>query len=180
MKSIGVVLALAASAALFCACGGSPGSGVASDGSSTTTIAASSASENAQFARFGACMRAQGEPQFQNPIASGHTVSFKITPSLGVGSPRYAQAASACHRFLPLGAQLPGMRQQITQAEDADYLKAIACIHVHGFPNVRDPSFVGGNVHIDVPKSVDENSPTFQQAVATCRRLIPAGLPYSG
>ena len=69
--------------------------------------------------------------------------------------------------------------QQITQAVEIDYLKAVACIHNHGFPSVPDPTFIGGSVHIDVP-SIYKNSPSFQRAVATCRKLIPAGLPYSG
>jgi hypothetical protein len=69
--------------------------------------------------------------------------------------------------------------QQITQADEVDYLKAVACIRTHGFPSVPDPAFIGGSVHINVP-SIDKNSPSFQRAVATCRKLIPAGLPYSG
>jgi hypothetical protein len=176
VASIGFLLA--AVAVLFTACGGPSGPGVASVGSSTTTTAQSSTSQNAQFARFGSCMRSHGEPQFQNPIASGNSVSFQVTPSLGIGTRRYAQAAAACRRYLPPGAQIPGM-QQITQVDEVDYLKAVACIRTHGFPSVPDPTFTGGSVHITVPK-VDENSPSFQRAVATCRKLVPAGLPYSG
>ena len=177
VASIGFVLA--AVAVVFTACGRPSGPGVASVGSSTTATTQSSTSQNAQLARFGSCMRTHGEPQFQNPVASGNTVSFAVTPSLGIGTPRYAQAAAACRRHLPLGIQVPGM-QQITQADEADYLKAVACIGTHGFPGFPDPTFAGGSVHIKVPKSIDENSPSFQRAVATCRRLIPAGLPYSG
>jgi len=177
VASIGFVLA--AVTALFTACGGPSGPGVANVGSSTTTTAPSSTSENAQFARFGSCMRSHGEQQFQNPIAAGHSVTFHVTPSLGIGTPRYAQAASACRRFLPLGAQIPGAQQQISQADEADYLKAVACLHTHGFPSVPDPTFTGGRVHITVPKTIDQSSPSIQRAVATCRKLIPAGLPYS-
>jgi len=71
------------------------------------------------------------------------------------------------------------MQQQITQADEADYLKAVACLHTHGFPSVPDPTFTGGGVHITVPKAIDQRSPSFQRAVVTCRKLIPAGLPYS-
>ncbi len=173
---IGIVLA--GVAVVFAACGRSSQAGVASLGSSTTTTVPSSTSQNAQFAIFGSCMRSHGEPQFQNPIASGKTVTFQVTPSLGIGTPRYAQAAAACRSYLPPGPPPPGM-QQITQAVEIDYLKAVACIHTHGFPSVPDPTFIGGSVHIDVP-SIYKNSPSFQRAVATCRKLIPAGLPYSG
>ena len=69
--------------------------------------------------------------------------------------------------------------QQISQADEADYLKAVQCIRAHGFPNVPDPAFSGGSVRINVP-NIDKDSRAFQGAVATCRKLIPAGLPYSG
>ena len=172
-------LLLVAVTVLFTACGGSSGPGVASDGPSTTTATHSSTSQNAQFARFRSCMRSNGEPHFQNPVASGNTVSFMVTPSLGIGTSRYARAAAVCRRYLPSGFQLPGIMQQLTQADEVDYLKAAACIRVHGFPSVPDPTFSGGSVHINVPGGIDKNSPGFLRAVATCRRLIPAGLPYS-
>ena len=169
---------LAVVAVMVAACGRPSQLGVASLGSSTTTTVQSALSQNAQFAVFGSCMRSHGEPQFQNPVASGKAVAFQVSPSLGIGTPRYAQAAADCRRYLPPGPPPPGM-QQITPADEADYLKAVACIHAQGFPSVSDPTFVGGSVHIDVP-SIDKNSSSFQRAVATCRRLIPAGLPYSG
>ena len=140
--------------------------------------APSPTSQNAQFARFGSCMRSHGEPQFQNPIVSGNTVAYQVTPSLGIGTPRYAQATATCRRYLPPGIQPPGT-EQITQADELDYLKAVACLRTHGFPSVPDPTFTGGSVHINVPK-IYKSSPSFQRAVATCRKLIPAGLPYSG
>ena len=94
---------------------------------------------------------------------------------------RHPAIRASCSRvpaLPPPGAQIPGM-QQITQADEVDYLKAVSCIRTHGFPSVPDPTFTGSGVHISVPKT-DENSPSFQRAVATCRKLIPAGLPYSG
>ena len=131
-------------------------------------------------------MRSHGEPQFQNPTASGNTIGFTVSPSLGIGTPRYAGAVDVCERYLPFGAQNlvspnlpPGMQQRITQADEVDYLKAVDCMHSHGFPSIPDPTFTGGNVHIAVPKSIDTNSPIFQRALSTCRKLIPMGLPYS-
>ena len=174
----GIGLALGAAALLFAACGGTAGPGVASIGSTTTTTAPASTSQKAQFARFGTCMRSHGEPKFQNPIASGNSITFTVSPSLGIGTPRYAHAASDCQPYLPPGVEPPGI-QQITPADKGDYLKAVACIHTHGFPSVPDPTFTSGNVHISMPKSIDEKTPRFQRALATCRKLIPAGLPYS-
>jgi hypothetical protein len=181
-----ICLALVGVAVVFTACGGTSTPGVASSGSTTTTTAPPSASQSAQFVKFGSCMRSHGEPQFQNPIASGNSVTFAVTPGLGIGTPRYARAATACIRYLPLsyvrgtppGDLVPGM-QQITQADEADYLRAVACMHSHGFPSIPDPAFTGGGVRITVPSSIDKNSPVFQRALSTCRKLIPSGLPYS-
>ncbi len=170
---------LGAIALCFAACGGPSSPSVASNGSTTTTTAPSSTSRNVQFARFGACMRSHGEPQFQNPIANGNTVTMKITPSLGIGSPRYARAAADCRQYLPLGSVMPGS-QGVTQADQVDYLRAVACMRSQGYPSIPDPTFTARNVHIAVPANIDENAPQFQKALSICRKLIPAGLPYSG
>jgi hypothetical protein len=71
------------------------------------------------------------------------------------------------------------MQQQVTQADEADYLEAVECMHAHGFPSIPDPTFTGGNVQITLPRSVDTNSPIFERALSSCRKLIPSGLPYS-
>jgi len=178
-------LALVGGAVVFAACGGPSVPGIAGAGRPTTTSSLSSASENAQFARFGSCMRAHDEPQFQNPTANGNTLGFTVSPSLGIGTPRYANAVDACERYLSFSAQdfispsLPPGEQRITQADEVDYLKSVACMRSHGYPGISDPTFSGGAVRITVPKSIDTSSRTFQRAVSTCRKLIPFGLPYS-
>lgn len=180
-----VGLAMAAFAVFFGACGGPTTPGVVGDRSLATTNSPLLTSRmNAQFARFGSCMRSHAEPEFQNPIANGNSVTFSVNPSLGVGTPRYAHAIEACRRLLPPGftsqisPTLPPGMQQITQADEVDYLKAVACIRAHGFQGVPDPTFAGGGVHIKVPDNIDQNSKSFQRAVSTCRKSIPVGLPY--
>lgn len=37
-----------------------------------------------------------------------------------------------------------------------------------------------GGVQFEVPPSIDQSSTQFANAVLTCQKLIPAGLPYSG
>jgi hypothetical protein len=179
-------LALVGVGVLLTACGGPSTPGVAGAGQPTTTSSPSSTSENAQFARFGSCMRSHGEPQFQDPTTSGNTFGFTVSPSLGIGTPRYANAVDACERYLSFAAQnfvspdLPPGTPRITQADVVDYLKAVACMRSRGFPGVPDPTFTaGGSVHVAVPESIDVNSPIFQRALSICRRLIPLGLPYS-
>lgn len=181
-----ILLAITGLALLLTACGGPSTPAVAGPSSSTTTTSLTSTSLSAQFARFGACMRSHGEPQFQNPTANGNTIGFTVSPSLGVGTPRYARAVTECQKYLSLSAQnlispnLPPGMQRISQADEIDYLKAVACMHAQGFPGIPDPKFVGGAVHISVPPNIDRNSAEFQRALGSCQKSIPAGLPYSG
>ena len=68
---------------------------------------------------------------------------------------------------------------QVTRADQADYLRAAACMRRHGFSDFPDPTFKNDNVTFDIPSSIDANSPKFRSALAACQKLIPAGLPYS-
>ena len=92
---------------------------------------------------------------------------------------------------LPPGIQPPGTPAQNTQprnmqtrpvtpADQADYLNAAACMRSHGIPDFPDPTFQNNTVTFNIPPNIDKNSPQARSAVATCRKLIPAGLPYSG
>jgi len=67
----------------------------------------------------------------------------------------------------------------LTPADRADYVKAAACMRLHGVPDFPDPTFHNNNVTFDIPSSIDPNSSRSKNAVATCVKLIPAGLPYS-
>ena len=69
--------------------------------------------------------------------------------------------------------------QTITPADQADYLKAAACMRSHGVPDFPDPTFQNNTVTFNVSPSIDKNSPQARSAVAICRKLIPTGLPYS-
>jgi hypothetical protein len=50
----------------------------------------------------------------------------------------------------------------------------------HGFPKFPDPTFQGNNVMFNSATPINTNSPQYQGALATCDKLIPAGLPDSG
>jgi hypothetical protein len=75
------------------------------------------------------------------------------------------------------GGQTP--TQTITPADQADYLKAAACMRSHGIPDFPDPTFQNNTVTFNIPPSIDKNSPQARSAVAICQKLIPTGLPYS-
>jgi hypothetical protein len=79
----------------------------------------------------------------------------------------------SCRSFQPVGAE------QITAQDQTDYLRAAQCMRTHGVPQFPDPVFADGGVNFPVPAGLDTHTPQVLRAIATCRRLIPQGLPYS-
>jgi hypothetical protein len=168
-------------------CGGAS-SGPAVSGPGTTdagSAGAQTVSEASVFNRalaFAQCMRTRGEPNFPDPTRKGGSVQETITAGSGVdpNSPRFTAARNACKRLLPNnGAPAPSPGQTLTPAEQADYLEAAACMRSHGVPDFPDPTFQGDSVTFNSKTPIDTNTPQYTSALTTCRKLIPAGLPYS-
>jgi len=172
---------------LAAACGsGSPSQGVASVGQTTTTTGSSGAQATSAASRensalaYISCMRTHGEPNMPEPDFNGGHVSINITGGSGVdpSSPQFARANKACEHLVPTKGGASG-GNTITPADQADYLKAVACMRSHGIPNFPDPSFEDNSVEFNETTPIDTNSPQYKSALATCQKLIPAGLPYS-
>jgi len=88
-------------------------------------------------------------------------------------SPVLRRAEQACRSLQPHGAE------PITTQDQVYYLRAAQCMRAHGLPQFPDPVFADGGVHFPVPPGLDTHAPQVTGAIAICRRLIPAGLPYS-
>ncbi len=150
-----VAFAVVAFVATACGGGGSGGSSsanaVAHLGKTTTTSTANSGPSGAgasaggaanptkagtRILMFSACMRAHGVPNFPNPTISGNSVSLAITPSIS-GNPDFKRAQAACQHLLP-GRPTA---QHFTTAQQADYVKASACMRAHGINGFPDPDF---------------------------------------
>jgi hypothetical protein len=172
-----------------CGGGGSPSGSVASLGSARTpsTSSASSpatgspegheAAPGSQAVAFVACMRSHGVPNFPDPQISQHGSegSVKIAVPASVGStPGFHHAQEACRKLLPNGGT-PNNGSPIGPAQQAQYLKAAACIRAHGVANFPDPTFTSGGVHIN-QHGLNLNSQTFKSAVGACESLIPGGV----
>lgn len=181
-----LLIGVAASAA---GCGGTA-AGPAVAGAGATTTAAGPAGAAAvtradvfrQAQAFAECMRTHGEPGFPAPVRKGNSVQENITAGSGVdpNSPQFTAARNACKHLLPnRGVPGPSPGQTITAAERADYVKAAACMRSHGVPDFPDPTFQGGSVAFNSQASIDTNTPEYESALTRCRKLIPAGLPYS-
>ncbi len=186
------VLTLIGAAVLAAGCGGgSSGQGVASLGAeTTTTTTASSAVQSGSTSSpsntaiaFVGCMRTHGEPNIPEPKISknGAQISVKINASSGIdpSSPQFTGAYKACKRLLP-NKGVPSKANTITPADQADYVNAAACMRSHGVPDFPDPSFT----RMATSRSKQPHPDRHQHlrvasALTTCRKLIPAGLPYS-
>jgi hypothetical protein len=193
-------------ALLVAGCGGSsPGSGIAHLGASTASTSSSSGSGSgsgssaaagsgsgssaaagsgeaqpgAQAIAYSACMRAHGVPNFPDPhiVQNGNEVkvSVGINPSIS-GNPHFESAQQACRKLQPGGGPGSGPAPSISQQEQAEYLKAAACIRAHGIPDFPDPTFSGGGVHVPKTAGVNPHSPQARAAEEACQSLIPGGL----
>jgi hypothetical protein len=161
------------------ACGsGSNSPNVAHVGSAAST-ATSSATSGTSLEKFAACMRSHGVPQFPDPINNGTSLRLRVGPG-GVDpqSPQYQSGLSSCSGLAPNGVGNE-LSHSITHAEQLDYLRAAACVRAHGVAGFPDPTITDGHVKFVPPPGLNINSPQTQAAIATCRKLIPAGLPYS-
>jgi hypothetical protein len=58
----------------------------------------------------------------------------------------------------------------------AAFLRYSECMRARGVPNFPDPP-AGGGIHITASSGLDPESPAFQAAMQTCRKLLPGGGP---
>jgi hypothetical protein len=169
------IVAAVAFSLLAAGCGGGGSPRVASVASSTgTTTVTTPQSGEAAFAR---CMRSHGVSAFPDPESGGQIQKSQVTSARSTDPSRFDTAANACSHLLPNG---PGGAPPIPRSDRIDYLKAAACMRRHGIPNFPDPVFQNNSVKFNIPSSINPNSPQVVHALPICRKLIPAGLPYSG
>jgi hypothetical protein len=122
------------------------------------------------------CLQAHGV-HIPDPVAGnngGAASAARGGSGVNRNSPQFRRAERACVSLRPRGTEAV-----ITTQEQVDYLRAAQCMRAHGVPEFPDPVFSDGGVNFPVPSGVNTHSPQVQRAVATCRRLIPQGLPYS-
>ena len=170
------------------ACGGASPTGVASGSTapSSTSGGGSSGGHTQASTRgtallaYASCMRSHGVPNFPDPDGSGQIPKQLVIPAArAVSDSTFRAAGDACTHLLPAGGLSGHDNPTITARDQQDYLRAVACMRSHGFPTFPDPTFSGGHVSLQMPSSINPNSAAFTRAAATCRKLIPVGLPYS-
>jgi hypothetical protein len=191
-------------AVMTAGCGGSGGSpGVANIAGAATTTTSSGAgslgggapsggggptphfalrlnASGAVAAKYAACIRAHGVPNFPDPNAEGVITGdgSSFTPS----SPAFRHAQQACRKLLPNGGQ--PSPQQIAKAQQSA-LAYSKCMRSHGVKDFPDPQISGGGIRLSLgggPGSdLNPNNPTFKSAQQACQGKLGvkgAGGPF--
>jgi hypothetical protein len=179
--TVGILAAVA-----FAGCGSGQSTPAVATGSTANGTVSHSAGGSAQptdLVPYASCMRSHGVPNFPDPTSGGGIPKEAAVSAFQAVSNSQADAAqNACAHLLPAGGSLSGQPVQTITAQDRqDYLKAVACMRSHGFPDFPDPTFQNNSVQrTNIPSNIDQNSSQFTSAKAACQKLIPAGLPGSG
>jgi hypothetical protein len=171
----GVAVAFAAVGVIAAGCGGGPASHRNS----------AKPSEAALLVEFSACLRAHGLPDFPDPqseAAGGGFPSKSLNPymnpsatgslALNDYTPQFQAAEKHCSSLAraSLFIMAPAQIQALTQQQVKQELALVACMRKHGFPDMPDPTAQGG---IDIPSSIDMNSPQYKTAAKLCNAPPP-------
>jgi hypothetical protein len=137
-------------------CGRSKPSSVASLGTTTAGTTSTSVPRSARQSAllYAGCMRAQGVPNFPDPLPDGR---FDIPRGVKF-EPEFQSASQACQSDLPnagTSSKHPDVR------EDLDFAR---CMRSHGITDFPDPLPGGG---FNLPGNT--NSPQFEAAARACQ-----------
>jgi hypothetical protein len=168
---------------LIAGCGGSTTPRVAHLGSDPAATPASAenggsapeskAAAQAKLVAYAKCMRANGVPDFPEPVEGA--IEFRSHNGSGPDpeSAQFKSADAKCHKLMPEGGK--PSPQQRKQAEERA-LKVSACMRSHGVPNFPEPEFgQGGGVRLHLKAGaggLDLRSPQFQAAAKACAQYF--------
>jgi hypothetical protein len=168
---------LAASLAVACAVS------VAACGGSSPKKTNRSGRVDASMLAHSECMRAHGVTNFPDPGGGGGGDINLSGTGINVASPAFRAAQSACFHLLPGGGP---NGHKLSKQQIAAMVATSQCMRQHGVTGFPDPYAVSGNALpnlnpadyssiqmgggevLAIPKSINENSPAFQQAAKTC------------
>lgn len=182
-RAVAALAALAGLALVASACSNSPtGPGVAGAPTTTATSGPTSsgqapsspAQEMTALLAYSKCMRSHGIADYPDPTQSpGGGVSININNTnpnsdLSGSNPTFQSAEAACKSLMP-GGQTEGSAQLARNI--AAGVKLAECMRSHGFSSFPDPN--SQDIFI-LPSGIDTNSPTYQSAFGTCKRLTPS------
>jgi hypothetical protein len=177
VRTARAIFALAALCLGATACGGSPTSGVAQLGSTTTRTSSASGSTRGgsmqnQALAYARCVRSHGVANWPDPSSSGTFDKSKLTlQQLGVSSSQLQSAQAACQRLLPNGGERPN--QAGLRAMEHDALDFARCMRSHGVPDWPDYTIRDGMPLFDLHgTTIAPNSALIVARQLSCRSLL--------
>jgi hypothetical protein len=160
-----LAVATAAIAMLAAACGSGGGSGA---------LAGTTAYQKALA--YAQCMRAHGEPSYPDPTSNGGFIIDGKKDNLNGQLMRSANRT--CQHLLPKARPMTAAQQRQATAQALRY---VACMRIHGIPNMPDPQVNSQGIEFRIggpngsgPKP---NSPVLHAAMQACQKLLPGGPP---
>ncbi len=181
-RTASTIIALA-SLALLAACGGGPSPGSA--GSANAGRAAGSpSSASRQALAFSHCVRANGVPDFPDPVSSGE-IPKETAQQLGISDSRLQAALNACEHLLPDTGNVNDNPAALHRWW-SQMLQFARCMHAHGVPDWPDPSpypqdpvrptfnlhAAGIGFHLGAQPGNIVNSPQIQATVRQCESVV--------
>lgn len=175
------LIVVGAAALLLAGCGGSStpavahlssGKGVSSAGAEGgSSPPESTASSQAKLVAYAKCMRANGVPEFPEPVEGGIQLQSHNGSGVNPESAQFKAAEGKCHKLMPEGGK-PSPQLQKEVQERA--LKFSACMRSHGEPNFPEPEFSGGATRMKLKAGggLDPGSPQFQAAQKACAQYL--------
>jgi hypothetical protein len=136
-------------------------SGSSADTSSASGSSSADAASNGD-AEFAQCVRRHGVPTMPDPQDGRF-----LMPGSVESNPDWPSAVQACQHYLP-GGTLGGN----SNGNGSALLNYSHCMQTHGEPQFPDPASNGA---MDMPSSIDQNSPAFQKAEQDCKPDLPNG-----
>lgn len=132
------------------------------------------------FLAFSECMRSHGVPSFPDPSAGGG-IKIAQGSSINLFSPSVRAAQAQCQKLLPGGGPPRGVSEQ----QKEQMVQTSQCMRAHGVTGFPDPTTMAptnpqdysivegigglsGGLFLLVPKTIDVNSPAFEQAAKAC------------
>ncbi|MGH2873708.1 MAG: hypothetical protein ACRDL5_14750 [Solirubrobacteraceae bacterium] len=159
-------------------------SSTADSGAKTSSQHPISASLHTSALEFSKWMRANGVPNFPDPLPGG---GFSFNPSgIDRSAPAVISAQQKCHALMPPGPAASGSTTHPSAQTLAKLRRIAQCMRQHGalaFPDPRtsiprDPFGTGTGVITDYdgaillfPSTLNQQSPAYQHATAACGSL---------
>ena len=124
----------------------------------------------AQGLAYSQCMRTHGVPNFPDPIPTPSGGYGYRTHGVNPQSSSFQSAQEACKSLTP---QWWTGGQQLSPAQQQQWLEWAGCIRAHGVPDFADPTFSGSEVHIPEDGGTG-TSPQLQAAMDACKSQMPS------